>query len=453
MNIGSEYTVKVEKMINEGYALARVNNIPVFISEACPNDVVKIKINKINKNYLQAEIIEIIEPSPQRVKPLCSLHNVCGSCNWQHIAYEEQLNQKQLIVSETLKRIAGNSTNVEKTIPSPKIAEYRCKVQLPVSQTKVSKRILSGYYKKNSHELINIKFCPMQPQIINEITEFIKVEAQKLGLSGYDEKSHKGLLKHIVYRISSDLNDILVILVINADKYEKTLNELTEVISKQFPSIKGICVNYNSRKTNVIMSQKTQKIYGNDYYIEKLSNYKYKISANSFFQVNPLCAELIFNKVLELINSRIEKPSILDAYSGVSSFGVWLSSIASRVVCIEEVLSASQDAKCNIELNNLNNIEIINGDASVEFKKLIDRNEKFDVSLTDPPRKGCSEESLNNLIKLTNKYIVYVSCNVSTLARDMKILNESGFKTIYVQPVDMFPNTYHVETIALFEKV
>lgn len=453
MNIGSEYTVKVEKMLNEGNALARINDIPIFIQDACPDDVLKIRITKINKSYLQGQIVEIIEPSKYRVKPVCSLHNICGSCNWQHILYEEQLKQKQIIVSETLKRIANNDTNIETTIPSPKVQEYRCKIQLPISQTKVSKRILSGYYKKNSHELINIKYCPMQPEIINELTEFIKLEAQNLKLSGYDEKLHIGLLKHIVYRISSDLSEILIIFVINDEKINKKIIELSEIIVNKFPNIKGICVNFNPQKTNVIMGKITQKIFGNDFYIQKLSNYSYKISANSFFQVNPLCAELIFEKVEELINTRIKKPTILDAYSGVSSFGIWLSSIASKVVCIEEVKSASQDAMDNIKLNNLCNIEIINGDAAVEFKKLIENKEEFDVSVTDPPRKGCSEESISNLIQLTKKYIIYVSCNVATLARDMKILNKNGFRTVYIQPVDMFPNTYHVETIVLFEKI
>lgn len=453
MIIGEEYIVEIEKMLNQGLALARINNIPVFVSGACPKDKLQIKITHINKNYLTAEIVKIIEPSPYRIKPECVFHNICGSCDWLHISYDEQINQKRIIVDETLKKIAGNDVQVQNVIQSPKIKEYRCKIQLPVSQTKVSGRILSGYYKKNTHELINIKYCPMQPQIINEINEYIKTEAQKLEITAYSEKTHKGLLRHIVYRISSDLNQILIIFVINSNNIDKKLTALSKSIIEKFPVVSGVCANLNVQKSNVIMSNNTKNIIGTDYYIEKLSEVNYKISANSFFQVNPLCAELIFNKVKELILSKITNPTILDAYSGVSSFGIWLSSIASKVVCIEEVKSASEDARANVKLNKIDNIEIINGDAEVEFDKLIKKGIKFDISITDPPRKGCSSNSINNLIKITEKFIIYVSCNVSTLARDMKILNENGFKAIYIQPVDMFPNTYHVETIVMFERI
>ena len=452
MQKNDEYIVNIEKMIFGGSALARIDSFPVFIQDACPNDKVKIKITKLNKSYAEAEIIEIIEPSEKRVSPECPLHNICGSCDWQYISYEEQLKQKQNIIKETLSRIANYSGEVLETIPSPKIKEYRCKVQTSVTQTKVSKRILSGYYKKNSHELINIKYCPMQPDVINKINEFIKEKAQELNISGYDEKKHSGLLRHFVHRLSSDNSQILTILVLNSNNIDNNVIKLANLIKSNFPQIVGICANFNTSKTNVILGKTTTPIIGNGYYIENLSGIKYRVSANSFFQVNPLCAEKIFNKVKELILEKQKNPTILDAYAGVSSFGIWLSSIASKVTCIEEVKTASDDAIYNLELNNIKNIEVINGDAAVEFEKLINKGVKFDVSITDPPRKGCSIESINNLVALTKKYIVYVSCNVSTLARDMKILNEKGFETVFVQGADMFPNTYHVETIALFEK-
>ena len=284
----SEYIVKIEKMINEGAGLARINNIPVFIDSACPNDVLKIKITKRNKSYLIGEIIEVIEPSQYRIKPVCALHNICGSCNWQHITYDEQLRQKQNIVKETLERFAGYKEDIKQIIPSPKVTEYRCKVQMPVAQTKVSKRILAGYYKKNSHELINIKFCHMQPTIINEINEFIKEQAQILNIDGYNEKNHTGILKHLVYRISSDLSQILVVLVVNSDVVDNKLKKLSELLFDNFTQIIGVCANFNTKKSNVILSKNTKQIVGKDFYIESLNNYNYQISDNSFFQVNPL---------------------------------------------------------------------------------------------------------------------------------------------------------------------
>lgn len=452
MQINDEYIVVIEKMLFGGNALARIDGKTIFVEGGCPGDKVKIRLVKVNKNYSTAIIIDILEPSGSRVKPICALHNVCGSCNWQHISYDEQLKQKQNIVKETIKNITGIDYKIENIIPSPKNIEYRCKVQFPVSQTKVSRRILSGYYKVNSHELINIKFCPMNKPIISEISEFIKIEAQNLGITAYDEKKHNGLLRHFVFRQSSDSENVLVILVINDNKISSLLKKLSEKIFSEFTCVKGVCANFNTRKTNVILDKNTVPIYGDDFYIDKISDKVYKISANSFFQVNPYCAEQIFDKVKELISNRIDKPTILDAYSGVSSFGVWMSDIASKVTCIEEVPSASSDANENIKLNNISNVEIINGDAAIEFANLIRNNVKFDVCLVDPPRKGCTTESINNLVALAKDYIIYVSCNVSTLARDMNILAEYNYFPVYIQPADMFPNTYHVETIALFQK-
>lgn len=454
MNLGDEYSIQIEKMLYGGKGFGKIDGISVFVNNAAPYDFVRIKITKINKNYLEADIVKIEKPSEYRINPLCSLSKICGSCDFSHIEYNEQLKQKEQMIKETFKKIAGIKVNVDGIIPSPKTSEYRCKIQLPYSQTKVSKRLLSGYFKKNSHELINIKHCPMQPEIINQINEFLKDEAQKLNLTGYDEKSNTGLLRHVIYRISSDLTQILVIFVINADNVDVKLKKLSDVLIKKYPQILGICANFNKKKTNVIQGAKTQIIKGQDYYIEILNGKKYKISSSSFFQVNPYCAKLIFEKVKKLISERIDKPTILDAYSGVSSFGIWLSDIAKKITCIEEVKSASDNALENIKLNNVSNIIIINGDADKEFKNLMKQGVKFDVSVIDPPRKGCSIEAIDYLTKLTSKYIIYVSCNPSTLARDVKILQEKGFKLEYLQGADMFPNTYHIETIALlkFEK-
>lgn len=451
MQINDVLTINIEKMIFGGSGLARVDGFPIFIDNACPGDVLKVKLTKVNKKYANAEIIEIIEPSNSRIQPICSLHNVCGSCNWQHIAYDEQLKQKENIVKETIKNITGKDYKIENIIPSPLQKEYRCKVQYPVSQTKVSKRILSGYYKNNSHELINIKYCPMNKPIICEITEFLKQKAQELEISGYDEKKHCGLIRHFVFRQSSDEKEILLVIVINDDKISNKLRSLANLLIKNYPQIVGVCANFNTQKTNVILGKNTKVISGKDFYIENLSSKKYKVSANSFFQVNPYCASLIFDKVKELISNNLDKPTLLDAYAGVSSFGIWMNDIAPKVVCIEEAVSSSRDALENVNLNSLENVEIINGDAAVEFKKLIDNKIKFDVCLVDPPRKGCTEESIKNLVSLSKDYIAYVSCNVSTLARDMNLLEEYGYYPIYIQPADMFPNTYHVETICFFK--
>lgn len=453
MQTNKEYTVKIEKMLYEGKSLARINDFPVFIEGGCPDDVLKIKLVKINKKYAIGEILEIIQPSDSRVEPICPMHNVCGSCSWQYIDYQTQLSQKLLIAKETIKNIAGKDINIEKIFSSPKIKEYRCKVQYPVSQTKVSKRILSGYYKKNSHELINIKYCPMHSPEISAIVEEIKVLFQQENLTAYDEKKHFGLLRHIVVRQDSFEGKILLIFVLNDIKIDNRIKLISEELIKKYPQIVGICANFNNKKSNVILGRETKLILGQDYYIEKLDNTFYKVSANSFFQVNPLCAKQIFNRVKQLIKDKVFQPVILDAYSGVSSFGIWLSDIAKKVICVEEVETATNDAKENLKLNKISNIDIYNGDANKNFEKFIQNGFKFDVSIIDPPRKGCGEEAITTLTKLTKDYIVYVSCNVSTFARDMNYLSEKGFEPVSIELADMFPHTYHIETIALFKRV
>ena len=445
--------VTAEKLVYEGSALSRVDGFPIFIDVACPEDKLKIKIKKSNKNYASAEILEITEPSPHRVKPFCPLHNVCGGCGWQHIDYNFQLEQKQNIVFETVKKITGKEIEVKPVLKSPLTKEYRYKVQYPVSQTKVSKRLLIGYYKKGSHELVNIKFCPIQPKIIDKITDFIRKAAQELEISGYNEKTGKGELRHIVFRYSGSENECIVIFVVNNTKTNEKFKKLSKKIMKEFAHVKGCLINYNTSRSNLILTQDTRKIDGQNYITEKIDDKIYKISANSFFQVNIGSAKNIFDTVKDIIEKNYPNPRILDAYSGVSSFGIWLASGAAEVVSVEEAPSATKDAAENIKLNNIKNLTALNGDAKNIFENLVQKGEKFDVVLLDPPRKGCEKDSLDFAVKLTKKAVIYVSCNPSTLARDLKYLHENGFCTKYIQPVDMFCHSYHIESVAWLEKI
>ena len=442
-----------QKLVYEGDALIKIDGFPVFIEGACPEDKLKIRITKANKNYACAVIEEILEPSPHRVKPFCPMHNVCGGCGWQHIDYDFQLEQKRNIVFETVKKITGEDIEVKPTLASPETKAFRSKVQYPVSQTKVSKRLLAGYYKKGSHELVNIKFCPIQPKIIDKITEFIRQNAQELGISGYNEKLHRGELRHIVYRMSKSQNECIIIFVVNDTKLTDKFKKLAKKVMAEFAHVKGCLINYNTQRTNLIMTGDTRKIQGENFVTEKMGDKVYKISANSFFQVNVGSAQNIFETVKAIISQNYKEPRILDAYSGVSSFGIWFADIAKEVVSVEEAPSATKDAADNVVLNNVTNLTALNGDAKKIFEQLIENGEKFDVTVLDPPRKGCEKASLDFAIKLTDKAIIYVSCNPSTLARDLKYLHENGFKTKYIQPVDMFCHSYHIESVAWLEKV
>ncbi len=453
IKVNDEIELTVEKMVYEGSALGKYDSMPVFVEGGCPEDLLKVKITKVNKNYATAKILEILSPSKHRVKPFCPIHNVCGGCGWQHIDYNFQLIQKRNIVEETIKKITGDSIEVKPVIPGPETREFRCKLQYPCTQTKVSKRLIAGYYKKGTHEIVNVKYCPIQPKIIGKILEFIRTKASELSITAYNEKKHKGELRHIIFRYSKSENTCLIIFVVNDIKLTDKFKKLAKAVMNEFAHVTGCCINYNTEKTNLIMSNDTRKIQGENFYYEKIGDIKYRISANSFFQVNIGSAENIFNNVKNIIEKNYGKPKILDAYSGVSSFGLWLKDIAKSVTCVEEAPSSSKDAIENVKLNNAQNFTILNGDAKQIFHDLISKHEKFDVTVLDPPRKGCEKESLDIAIKLTAKAIIYVSCNPSTLARDLKYLHENGFKTKYIQPVDMFCHSYHIESIAWLEKV
>lgn len=446
MKINDEYIVDVEKITNLGAGLAKVGGFVVFISDACPQDKVKIKITKLNKNYANAKIIEIIEESPYRTKPFCPMQKVCGACQLQFIDYDYQLQIKKQIIEETIKNISGIDVKIENVIPSPEIKNYRHKIQYPISETKNSKRILAGYYKPGTHEIVNIKYCPIQPEICDKIIDFIREKAFDFGISGFNEKKHSGDLRHVVIRSSKSTGKNLVVLVVNATKSFERLNDFAKCIYEEFKEISGVCVNFNSKKTNVILGNKSECLCGKNFVEEKMLDKTFKIGPNTFFQINPKSAENIFKYVKEHLLQAFDKPTVLDAYAGISSFGICISDVCKTVVTVEENRESTELARETAQNNRVKNIEIHNQDAAKFFK-----NEKrqFDAIVLDPPRKGCSKESLDNAVRLSKSEIIYVSCNPATLARDLKYLTEKGCTVESIQPFDMFSHTYHIENVAI----
>jgi len=446
-DIPTKLTVEIEKLSNLGYGIARVDGYVIFVENACPGDRVKIKLIKKNKNYGNAIIEEIIEPSAHRVSPICSMQKVCGACQLQFIDYDFQLKLKKEIVQDTIR---GLDIEIKDVIPSPKITEYRRKIQYPVSETKNSKRIIAGYYKPNSHELVNIKYCPIQPKFCDEIIDFIRNSASGFGISGYNEKQHSGDLRHVVIRSSEYNNKNLVILVINSIKVLDKVKNLAHRIYSELDNIAGVGINLNPEKTNLIMGKNTQIVEGENFIEEKLCNKIFKVGADTFFQVNPTSANNIFEYVKKYISENFENPLILDAYAGITAFGICLSDIAKKVVSVEEVKASVDLATKIIKENNIKNVELHNMDAGKFFEKELNtKGRKFDVTVLDPPRKGCTKESLDYAMKLTNEKIIYASCNPSTLARDLKYLTENGCTVDFIQPFDMFPHTYHIENVAI----
>lgn len=446
MNINDELVVRIEKLSNLGTGIARVDGFVIFVENACPEDELRVKVTKVSKNYANAKILEIIKPSPHRVEPFCALQKVCGACQLQFIDYDYQLELKRRMVEDAMRSIGGFDIDIHKTVSSPEIIAYRHKVQYPVSQTKVSRRILAGYYKPNTHEIVNIKHCPIQPRICDDIIEFIRIKCFDFGISGYNEKKHAGDLRHVVLRVSAATGMVLVTLVVNSKKVFPRLKDFCNEIFAEFKQVAGVCVNFNTKKTNVILSDETECVCGKDFVKEKILNKTFRIGANTFFQINPKSAENIFTYVKNYIKENFETPTVLDAYAGIATFGIIVSDVAQKVVSVEENTESIEKAREVLELNNIDNVELHNEDTAKFCKKT---KRKFDVIILDPPRKGCSQESLNEVLRLSKGKIIYVSCNPATLARDLKYLCEQGCNIESVQPFDMFCHTYHVENVAV----
>ena len=373
------------------------------------------------------------------------MQKVCGACQLQFIDYNYQLEVKRQTVQDALHSIGGIDIEVPLTVASPVNTQYRHKVQYPISQTKVSKRLLAGYYKPKSHEIVNIKHCPIQPEICDNVIEFIRENAQNFGISGYNEKKYNGVLRHVVLRVSSNNGKVLVTLVINAKRPFDNIEKFANTIYENFDDVVGVCLNFNTKQTNVILSDNTICVAGQDFVEEKILDKTFKIGADTFFQVNPKSAENIFKYVKDEIK-KSDNPIVLDAYAGIAAFGILVSDASKEVVSVESNKSSIEKAEEVIKLNNINNVKLFAEDTA-KYLKSIKR--KFDITILDPPRKGCTKESLDETLNRTKDKIIYVSCNPATLARDLKYLLEKGCKLESVQPFDMFCHSYHVETVAV----
>ena len=442
-------TLKIEKLSSEGEGIARLDGYVIFVEKSVPEDIVEVEIIKENKNFAKAKILKIISPSKYRTQPFCALYNACGACSLQHIHYEAQLKFKKEIVQDAIKNIAGLDIIVDDVVPSPQKQEFRCKIQYPTSQTKVSKRVLAGYYKPKTHELINIKHCPIQPKICDEIMEFIRQKVQELSIDCYNEKTAKGLLRHITIRHSKYTGENLVTFVLNANEITNEIKQLALALFKHFDTVKGVCANFNTRKSNVIMGEKTILMCGNPTIEEKILDKIFKIGANTFFQVNPKSAENIFKYVKEIIARKYKKPTVLDAYAGIASFGIVISDICQKVISVEENPDSTTLVQEVLQLNKINNLEIHTADTAKYMEKC---SGKFDVIILDPPRKGCDEKTLDETLRLCTGQIIYISCNPATLARDLKYLTAKNAKIQSIRPFDMFCHTPHIENVAIISK-
>lgn len=441
-----EYVVDIIDNGYEGEGIAKIENFTIFIPNAIKGERIKILIVKVLSSYAFGKIIEILNPSEKRIESDCETYKRCGGCNLRHIIYEETLKMKQATVQNLIDKNLKQEIKVQEVVGMENPYNYRNKAQYPIGINKEGNPVL-GVFAKRTHEIIPINNCYIQNKETEKIVKYIFDFAIKNNISIYNEKTGKGLLRHIVTKIGIKTNEIMCILVINGKEIPKQ-QKFIEEITKNFPKVKTIIKNINTKNTNVILGKENINICGDGYITDKLGEYTFKISPLSFYQVNPIQAEKLYNIAVEEIKN--EKTDVVfDLYSGIGTISIFMSKYAKKVYGIEIVEEAVKMAKENAKINNIENIEFIAGDVEKILDELINKkNINPDIILVDPPRKGLDNKSIENILKIMPKKVIYISCNPATLVRDLSRL-EDMYEINKVKPVDMFCFTSHVECVAV----
>ena len=441
-----EYIVDIIDNGFEGEGIAKIDNFTIFIPGTIKGEKVRVLIVKVLSSHGFGKIVEIIEKSQARQDVDCNTYKRCGGCNLRHVKYEETLKMKQNAVQSLVNKTLKNKLQVRETVGMENPLHYRNKAQYPIGINKQGEPVI-GVFANRTHEVIPIDNCLIQNKKSEEIAKFIIEFIKEKNISIYDEKTGKGLVRHIVTKVGIKTGEIMCVIVINGHKIPNE-NELVENLKTRYPEIKAIVKNINMKNTNVILGQENINLYGNGYIEDILGEYKFKISPLSFYQVNPVQAEKLYN--LGVSMAEITKNDVVfDLYCGIGTISLFMSKFAKKVYGIEIVEEAVKMAKENAQNNNVSNTEFFAGDVEIVLDDLINnKGLKADVVMFDPPRKGLDKKSIDNILNIRPKKIVYISCNPATLIRDLADFeNEYDIKTII--PVDMFPFTSHVECVAL----
>ena len=519
---GKEVELTIESLAPGGEGVSKSYAIPVFINKVAPGDKLLVEIYDNRRTFAKGKLVKVIEPGPDRIEPLCKLFKVCGGCQWMHLSYQAQLVQKKAIIAQALRHIGGQEISnlcsqlIEPTIPSRLEFAYRNKVNLPVRNPRDSKRLLAGYFETNSHDLVNIKHCPIQPALLDIVLEQIKILAEKNGITAYDEAleqglakqavegrgtkktqlepslSNRGILRHIQMRFSEAQQNVLVTLVVNRapDKLPPSLTRLTNELMSQNPAVVGVSANCNLVKGNRILADETVCLAGQSYIEEVLrtekadyptilkQGLKFQLSPTSFFQINTSQAVTLLEIITAEIRNYLKQNNLvpgkkepdneitlLDAYAGVGSIALWLAPFVDNVLAVEDNPAAVKDGENNLSLNKINNVQFYRSKVEDFLPTLLEVNKKVPIVVLDPPRQGLSPSVVEAIMKLAPEMIVYVSCNPATLARDLRLIlsndttkfddfgTKPGYKVEKIMPIDLFPQTYHVESVTVLRKI
>ena len=441
-----EYVVEILDNGFGGEGIAKIEGFTIFIPNAIKGEKCEILIVKVLTSHAYGKILKIIQASPERVEVDCSTYKRCGGCDLRHMTYENTLELKKNAVQSLVNKSLKQKVEAQKTIGMENPFYYRNKAQYPLGLDKDGNPAC-GIFAQRTHTIIPIDKCFIQTEISQEIAKTILEFIKENNIPVYNEENQTGLFRHIVVKVGKYTNEVMCILVINGKNFPKE-EGLVELLCNKYKNIRTIVKNINDKNTNVILGKENINLYGDGYIEDKLGDYTFKISPLSFYQINPVQAEKLYNIAIESAN--LNKEDILfDLYCGIGTIGIFASKYVKKVYGIEIVEQAIKDAKENAKMNDIQNIDFIVGDVEQAFDELINKKNIIPTAIiVDPPRKGLDDRTIENIIKVRPKRLVYISCNPATMVRDLAKL-EDTYTITKIQPVDMFPYTKHVECVAV----
>lgn len=441
------YECEITDLTVNGDGVAKIENYPLFVKGAIPGDRILLKPSKLNKTYGFAKLTKLLSPSDQRRKSKCKSFPACGGCSLLHQSYEGQLKFKSNFVLSNIQKMSGFSPEdfcYEGIIPCDNEYYYRNKAQFPVRKSQSG--VVCGFYEPKSHSVINCDFCHIQNKTINNAVKLVMEYINNHKISAYNEETHTGIIRHIYVRYSEENSDLMVVLVTNSSKELPFVKALADSLLPL--GLVSLVQNVNTKKTNVILGNKNITLFGKDHILMKADELLFKVSPHSFFQVNTPQMKKLYNKALEYAELN-GTDTVFDLYCGVGSISLYMAKKAKKVIGVEIVPSAIENAKENAKINGIDNASFYCGDCTDVVDNLIAHGERADVVVVDPPRKGCDEKLLQLINKISPKRLVYVSCNSATLARDLRVLKEYGYVLKKCCAVDLFPQSTHVECCVL----
>ena len=456
MKPGSTLSLAITGLSQEGQGVGRAEGLVVFVDGLVPGDRAQVRVVRTTPRYAMAVPERLLAPSSDRVVPFCADYDRCGGCALQHLSYSAQLIEKRRMVVDALTRIGGvedADERVAQAIGMESPFDYRAKVQLPVAGS--AGYPLIGFYARGSHDVVDAAECRVQHPVGDAVRDSVRAWMTEHSIAPYDERRHVGLLRHIVVRVGFATGQVMVGLVTNGSglpAIPALVAELETAIARfAGMNLESVFLDENTARTNVVLGGDVRILHGRTFIEERLSGLRFRISPLAFFQVNPKQTEVLYAAAVATA-ALTGRETVYDLYCGTGAISLFLARKAARVVGIESVAPAVDDARANAALNGLTNLEFVCGEAESIVPERYARGERADVVVVDPPRKGCDPRLLDTLSEMAPDRIVYVSCNPATLARDVARLSETGYRVASVQPVDMFPWTTHVEAVALLTK-